>query len=418
MPAPETHAGRTRFQWHGLDRQGQPQSGTLAADDEALARALLRRQGIRVGRMRVASPESSQGSIAAAASARVARARIPEKQIVLFTRQLATMLQAGLPLLQALDIAARGAGAGPLATLLRTVRADVMQGESLHAALGRHPRHFDSLFCNLVHAAEQAGLLDSMLERIAAYREKSLALKGKIRSALAYPCAVVVVAVVVTAIIMLWVVPAFEQMFRNFGAELPLPTRIVLEASRLFGRCWPGLLGGIAIVAVAAVQAWRRQPAWRAQVERTSLRLPLFGPLLRQAVIARWSRTFGTLLAAGVPLLETLETVAGAAGNAAYAEASLAIRDAARNGASLNAAMQASGVFPDLAVQMAAVGEEAGTLDAMLIRIAELNEREVDDAVATLTSLMEPFIMAVLGVLIGALVAAMYLPVFRMGSVV
>ncbi|MBO9536843.1 type II secretion system F family protein [Herbaspirillum sp.] len=418
MPTPDA-APRTTFHWQGLDRQGRPQSGVLVAGDAALARALLRRQGIRVARLRAADgsaePQAKPGQRAGAG---LARGRIPEKQIVLFTRQLATMLQAGLPLLQALDIAIRGAGAAPMASLLRAIRNDVAQGESLHAALGRHPRHFDTLFCNLVRAAEAAGMLDTMLERIAGYREKSLALKGKVRSALAYPCAVVLVAAVVTLVIMLWVVPAFEQMFHNFGAELPLPTLVVMKISRLLAHWWPWLLAALALLGVAGRQAWRRSPGIRSTAQRASLRLPLFGPLLRQAAIARWSRTFGTLFGAGIALVEALETVAGAAGNIVYADASLAIRDAVRNGAALHAAMEQTGAFPDLAVQMAAVGEEAGALDAMLGKIADLNEREVDDAVAALTSLMEPIIMAVLGILIGGLVIAMYLPVFRMGSVV
>lgn len=414
MPAPDA-ASRPSFHWQGLDRQGRPQSGVLAADDAALARALLRRQGIRVARIRAIEAQSKPGRHPSAGST---RGRIPEKQIVLFTRQLATMLQAGLPLLQALDIAIRGAGATPMAALLQAIRNDVAQGESLHAALGRHPRHFDALFCNLVRAAEAAGMLDTMLERIAGYREKSLALKGKIRSALAYPCAVVLVAAVVTLVIMLWVVPAFEQMFHNFGAELPLPTLIVMRISHLLAQWWPWILAALAVLGIAARHTWRRSPGMRAAAQRASLRLPLFGPLLRQAAIARWSRTFGTLFGAGIALVDALETVAGAAGNIVYADASLAIRDAVRNGASLHAAMEQTGVFPDLAVQMAAVGEEAGALDAMLGKIADLNEREVDDAVATLTSLMEPIIMAVLGILIGGLVIAMYLPVFRMGSVV
>ncbi|WP_050468981.1 type II secretion system F family protein [Herbaspirillum chlorophenolicum] len=428
MPAPDASAAsRTAFHWQGLDRHGRPQSGVLAAGDAALARALLRRQGIRVARIRAADglasmagdgasgrrPRSAQGL-----SPGAAHGRIPEKQVVLFTRQLATMLQAGLPLLQALDIAIRGAGATAMAALLRAIRNDVSQGESLHAALGHHPRHFDALFCNLVRAAEEAGMLDTMLERIAGYREKSLALKGKVRSALAYPCAVMLVAVVVTLVIMLWVVPAFEQMFHNFGAELPLLTRIVMQVSRLLAQWWPWLLAAIGMLGAAGLHAWRRSPGMRAATQRASLRLPVFGQLLRKAAIARWSRTFGTLFSAGIALVDALETVAGAAGNIAYADASLAIRDAVRNGASLHAAMEQTGVFPDLAVQMAAVGEEAGALDAMLGKIADMNEREVDDAVAALTSLMEPIIMVVLGILIGGLVIAMYLPIFRMGSVV
>lgn len=414
MPAPEPK----HFRWEGLDRHGQPQRGVLQASDEAQARAQLRRQGLRVARLRREAGSVGSSTATPVTPRKPSRARISDKQIALFTRQLATMLQAGLPLLQSLDIAIRGAGQGPLAGLLGEVRQQVSRGDSLHAALQRHPRHFDGLFCNLVRAAEEAGMLDSMLERIALYREKSLALRGKVRAALAYPGAVVLVAIVVTAVIMLWVVPAFEQMFQQFGAELPLPTRIVMNLARVLGRYWPMLLLGLAVSGLLALHAWRRYPALRARVQRLSLSLPIFGRLLRQAALARWSRTFGTLFGAGIALVEALETVAGAAGNVVFAEASLAVRDAVRNGASLHGAMQATGVFPDLAVQMTAVGEEAGALDAMLGKIAELNEREVDEAVSALTSLMEPVIMAVLGVVIGGLVVAMYLPVFRMGSVV
>ncbi|MBG7620314.1 type II secretion system F family protein [Herbaspirillum sp. AP02] len=421
MPAREP----PRFQWEGLDRHGRPQRGVLQAVDEAQARANLRRQGLRVARLRReaeagagAGTSTGTGNKQAAVSRKPSRGRISDKQIALFTRQLATMLQAGLPLLQSLDIAIRGAGQGPLAGLLAEVRQQVSRGDSLHAALQGHPRHFDALFCNLVRAAEEAGMLDSMLERIALYREKSLALRGKVRAALAYPGAVVLVAIIVTAVIMLWVVPAFEQMFQQFGAELPLPTRIVMALARMLGRYWPLLLLGLAASGLLAMHAWRRYPVLRARAQRLSLSLPIFGRLLRQAALARWSRTFGTLFGAGIALVEALETVAGAAGNVVFAEASLAVRDAVRNGASLHGAMQATGVFPDLAVQMTAVGEEAGALDTMLGKIAELNEREVDEAVSALTSLMEPVIMAVLGVVIGALVVAMYLPVFRMGAVV
>jgi len=393
----------------------------MQASDEAQARARLRQQGMRVARLRreerAAGPDNSPAPASNPATART-RGRISAKQIALFTRQLATMLRAGLPLLQSLDVAIRGAGQSALAALLADVRQAVARGESLHAALARHPRQFDALFCNLVRAAEEAGMLDVMLERIALYREKSLALRGKVRAALAYPCAVVLVAIIVTVVIMLWVVPAFEQMFQQFGAELPLPTRIVMATARLLGQQGPWLLLGTLVSGVLAALAWRRYLPLRLAAQRLSLSLPLFGTLLRQAALARWSRTFGTLFGAGIALVEALETVSCAAGNVVYADASLAVRDAVRNGASLHAAMQATGVFPDLAVQMTAVGEEAGALDAMLARIADLNEREVDDAVTALTSLMEPVIMAVLGVVIGGLVVAMYLPVFRMGAVV
>lgn len=436
MPAPERQPGARAFQWEGLDRQGQIRRGVLHARDAAMARTLLRQQGIRVARLQalsaaVAATATSTSStplltrpaapIAGSSQSRRRRSqRITAKQLALFTRQLATMLRAGLPLLQALDIAIRGAtgpAAGALAGLLQAVRRDVARGDSLATALGRHPRHFDALFCHLVAAAEQAGLLESMLERIAGYREKSLALRGKVRAALAYPCAVVLVALLVTVVMMLWVVPAFEQMFSNFGAELPLPTRIVMRMAAWLAHFWPWLLGALALLVPMAMQAWRSLPLLRERAQALSLRLPLLGALLRQAALARWSRTFAALFGAGIALVEALEIVAGAAGNVVYARASLAVRDAVRNGATLHGAMQETGVFSDLAVQMTAVGEESGALDVMLGKVADLCEREVDDTVAALTSLMEPVIMAVLGLVIGGLVIALYLPVFRLGAV-
>jgi type IV pilus assembly protein PilC len=418
LPAPDPlHARRQSFEWAGLDRQGRPQRGTIQAQDVALARAALRRQGLRIARIRIAGGRAGSALPTRRASTahRRARGRISDKQVAAFLRQLATMLHAGLPLLQALDIAA-GDGTGDMASLLRVVRADVAAGETLHAALARHPRQFDALVCNLIRAAELAGMLDTMLERIALYREKSLALRGKIRAALAYPCAVLVAALVVTLVIMLWVVPSFEEMFRNFGAELPMLTQIVMAISRALGRHWLLLLAAVALAAGAANWLGRR-PGVRAAWQRISLSLPLAGGLLRQAAIARWSRTFGTLFGAGIVIPEALESAAGSAGNVVYAEASRSMREAIGNGATLHMAMRGAGVFPEMAIQMVAVGEESGTLDAMLARVAELAEREVDDAVNALTSLMEPIIMAVLGILIGGLVVAMYLPIFSMGSV-
>ncbi|EJN02846.1 type II secretion system F family protein [Herbaspirillum sp. YR522] len=422
MPAPEptpapstSSAARQRpFEWEGLDRQGLPQRGTILAHDVALARAALRRQGLRVARIGAAGTRGGAAATTRRATGR-ARGRISDKQVAAFLRQLATMLQAGLPLLQALDIATDD-GRGEMAPLLQAIRADVAAGESLHAALARHPRQFEPLVCNLVRAAELAGMLDSMLDRIALYREKSLALRGKIRAALAYPCAVLAAAMVVTVVIMLWVVPSFEEMFRNFGAELPWPTRVVVTLSRGLARHWLPLLGALVLAGVGARLLLRR-PGVRQAWQRASLSLPLAGGLLRRAAIARWSRTFGTLFGAGIVVVDALESAAGSAGNIVFAEASLAMRRAVGHGTTLHAAMRDSGVFPEMTVQMVAVGEQSGALDAMLARVAELAEREVDDAVNALTSLMEPIIMAVLGILIGGLVVAMYLPIFNMGSV-
>lgn len=413
-----THMKRDCFSWRGIDREGHPQTGIIDASSEALARVQLQRQGLR----NIALRKGTALPISTTSSSNKPRTlfqqRISSKDIAIFTRQLATMLQAGVALLQALDIAIRGARQSPIQPLLETIRRDVAQGDSLHTALSRHPRQFDTLFCNLVRAAEHAGMLDTMLERIADYREKSLALRGKIRSALTYPCAVVFVALAVTAVIMLWVVPSFEQIFSNFGAELPLPTRIVMNMSAWLGHHWAWLLATSILLPLALQQSWQRSTQFQANLQRASLRVPLFGPLLRKAAIARWSRTFGTLFAAGISLIEALDMAGGAAGNAAYADASRQMRSALGNGASVHAAMQSANVFPDLAVQMAAIGEESGALEAMLSKIAEFNEREVDASIAALTSLMEPIIMTVLGLLIGGLVVAMYLPIFRMGSVV
>jgi len=407
-----------QFDWHALDRHGQPGQGRLAARDVEAARSLLRQQGLRVISLTPVAPaQAADGAAPSPRPAGKSGTGISDKQVVLFTRQLATMLQAGLPLLQSLDVAARGA-APPLAKLLHAVRRDVAQGESLHGALGRHPRLFDALLCQLVRAAEEAGMLDTMLARIADDREKALALRGKLRSAMSYPCAVVLVAVAVTAVLLLWVVPSFAQMFGNFGAPLPLATRVVIGLSGWLARYWPWWLGALTAVALGAAPAWRRLPRLRDAVQRASLRLPLLGALLARAALARWSRTLGTLLAAGIPLIDALATAAGCAGHVVHAQGSLAARDGVRNGMTLHAALRGSGAFSELAVQMVAVGEETGALDAMLLRLAAFAEREVDDAVASLTSLLEPFIMAVLGLLIGALVVAMYLPIFSMGSVV
>ena len=424
MPVPEAtpgsstapSIGRQRpFEWEGLDRCGLPQRGTILAQDVALARAKLRRQGLRIARIRAAGTRPGHASAMRRRASGRAHASISDKQVAAFLRQLATMLHAGLPLLQALDIAT-GDGSGAMAPILQAVRADVAAGESLHTALARHPRQFDPLVCNLVRAAELAGMLDSMLERIALYREKSLALRGKIRAALAYPCAVLVAAMAVSLVIMLWVVPSFEEMFRNFGAELPWLTQLVMAASRGLARHWLLLLGVLALAGIGA-HLLARRPGVRAAWQRASLSLPLVGGLRRRAAIARWSRTFGTLFGAGIVVVDALESAAGSAGNIAFAEASLAMREAVGQGTTLHMAMRESGVFPEMTIQMIAVGEQSGALDAMLARVAELAEREVDDAVNALTSLMEPIIMAVLGILIGGLVVAMYLPIFSMGSV-
>ncbi|MFL9924723.1 type II secretion system F family protein [Herbaspirillum lusitanum] len=417
--APSKHPPQERqntghlFVWRGRDRSGKPMQGELQAAGPAQARAALRRQGLEIDSIHAAGSGANARRLQKQHSA-----RISDKQITMFTRQLATMLQSGVALLQAFDIALRGESNPALAQILATVRADVEQGEGLHQAFRKHPQHFDTLFCNLLESAEQAGMLDDMLTRLAEHKEKSLALKRRIRAALTYPAAVVAVAMAITAIIMLWVVPAFKQIFASFGAELPLLTKLVMGLSTFMLAHWLVLLYGMGAAAFGAMHAWRTLPGLRGRFQRASLRLPLFGALLRQAAIARWSRTLATLIAAGVPLIDALQSVTGAAGNVLYADGTQLIRRRVKDGDSLHAAMAASALFPALATQMVAIGEESGALDHMLSKVAELHEAEVDAAVSALTSLMEPIIMAVLGLLIGGLVLAMYLPIFQMGSVV
>jgi type IV pilus assembly protein PilC len=335
-----------------------------------------------------------------------------------FTRQLATMMKAGVPLLQSFDIVARGHANPAVSRLLLDIRADVETGTSLSQAFKRYPQYFDKLFCNLVNAGEQSGILDDLLARLATYKEKTLALKGKIKSAMFYPAAVLAVAVIVTAVIMIWVVPSFKSVFESFGAELPLPTLFVIWLSDQFVAYWPIVFGGTAISAFLFVRSWKRSASMQAATDRLLLKLPVFGPVIMKAVVARWTRTLATMFSAGVPLVESLDSVGGASGNAVYHEATQKIALSVSSGTSLAVAMQQVQVFPAMATQMAAIGEESGSLDEMLRKVAEFYEEEVDAAVASLSSLMEPIIMVFLGGLIGGLVIAMYLPIFKLGSVV
>ncbi len=403
----QTRAGNSEdpvFVWEGKDKSGRPVQGEIRASDRARVDAMLRRQGVTVVRVKKKSGLRSR--------------KIHEKDICVFTRQLSTMLKAGVPLLQSFDIVARGHANPAVARLLLDIRAQVETGSSLSQAFRRYPRYFDALFCNLVAAGEQAGILEELLARLATYKEKTLAIKGKIRSAMVYPAAVLAVAFIVTSVIMVWVVPAFKEVFESFGAELPLPTRMVIAVSDQFVRYWHLMLGTLATGATLFVRAWRRSAALQASTDRLMLRLPLFGDVIRKAVIARWTRTLATMFAAGVPLVESLDSVGGASGNIVYLEATRRIIAAVRAGTSLTAAMQSAAVFPSMVTQMVAIGEESGALDHMLSKVAEAYEEEVDNAVAALSSLMEPVIMVVLGVLIGGLVIAMYLPIFKLGSVV
>lgn len=392
------------FTWEGKDRSGKVVKGEVRAPGENMVKANLRRQGILV--TKVKKKRVSGGK------------RIKDKDLALFTRQLATMMKAGVPLLQSFDIIAKGHANASMSKLLLDLRSDVETGTSLNQAFRKYPLYFDALFCNLVAAGEQAGILEDLLDRLATYKEKTLAIKGKIKSALFYPISIIVVAFVVTAIIMIWVVPSFKEVFTNFGADLPAMTLMVISISDFFVANWYYIFGGLFGGLYFLFQSYRRSPAMQRRVDQLILRLPIVGEVLRKATIARWTRTLSTMFAAGVPLVESLDSVGGASGNAVYLEATKRIQSEVNMGTSLTVALQNTNVFPNMAVQMVAIGEESGQLDSMLTKVADFYEREVDEAVASLSSLMEPLIMVVLGTLIGGLVIAMYLPIFKLGAVV
>lgn len=392
------------YAWEGRDRSGKTVRGEMRAGGEAVVNSALRRQGILVTRIQ---------------KRRMGRGRkITDKDITLFTRQLSTMLRAGVPLLQSFDIVAKGSSNGSVSRLFTDIKADVETGTSLSQAFRKFPRQFDALYCNLVNAGEQAGILDDLLDRLASYKEKMQAIRAKIRSALFYPTAVLAVAAIVITVIMLFVIPAFKQVFESFGAALPAPTLMVIAMSDFFVDYWYVLFGVTGGALYALVQAFRRSETFRIGFDRAVLRAPIFGEVLRKATIARWLRTLSTMFAAGVPLVEALDSVGGASGNHVYLMATRRVQQEVATGTSLTLAMQNTGVFPNMVLQMSAIGEESGSLDSMLGKAADIYEREVDDAVASLSSLLEPLIMVVLGVLIGGLVVAMYLPIFKLGQVV
>lgn len=402
--ARQTEPKEHLYNWEGKDKTGKIVRGEIRSNGDALVRAMLRRQGILV--TKVKQQKMSRGG------------KISDKDIALFTRQLATMMKSGVPLLQAFDIGIKGSGNPALARLLNDVRTDVETGSSLSQAFSRHPVHFDRLFCNLVSAGEQAGILDSLLDRIATYKEKILAIKGKIKSALFYPIAVMVVAALVISVMMLFVIPEFKSVFAGFGADLPAPTMIVIAMSDFFVDFWYIVLG-IPILAIAVISwLYKRSPAMQIAVDRMVLKLPVVGAIIRKATVARWTRTLSTMFAAGVPLVEALDSVGGASGNHVYLTATREIQNEVSTGTSLTVAMQSSDVFPTMVVQMVSIGEESGQLDAMLGKVADFFEQEVDEAVAGLSQLLEPIIMVFLGTVIGGLVVAMYLPIFKLGSIV
>ena len=344
--------------------------------------------------------------------------KITDKDITLFTRQLATMMKSGVPLLQSFDIVGRGHANPAVGRLLLDIKSEVETGSSLSQAFRKYPLYFDALFCNLVGAGEQAGILETLLDRLATYKEKILAIKSKIKKALFYPIAVLVVAFVITAVIMIFVIPAFKEVFTSFGAELPLPTQIVISISDFFVEWWWAIFGVIGGSIYAFLEAWKRSEKIQMVMDRTLLRAPIFGDIVRKSVIARWTRTLATMFAAGVPLVESLDSVGGASGNYVYKVATQKIQSEVSTGTSLTVAMQNADVFPNMVTQMAAIGEESGSLDGMLSKVADFFEQEVDDAVDAMSSLMEPLIMVVLGTLIGGMVVAMYLPIFKLGAVV
>jgi type IV pilus assembly protein PilC len=392
------------FEWEGKDKTGKVLRGEMRAGGEAMVSASLRRQGILI--TKVKKRRTSGGRA------------IKQKDIAVFTRQLATMLKAGVPLLQSFDIVARGSTNPKLTRLLTDIRSDVETGTSLSSAFRKHPLYFDALYCNLVEAGEAGGILEALLERLAIYQEKTMALKNKIKSALIYPVAVIVVAFVVLAIIMIFVIPSFEDVFKSFGADLPAPTLFVIAMSKIFVNYWWLIFGVLLGGGYFIYQSWRRSEKFQMAVDRLLLRLPVFGDLVRKAAVARWTRTLSTMFAAGVPLVEALDSVGGASGNAVYAEATEQIQKDVSTGAGLTNSMQGTGVFPVMVLQMSAIGEESGSLDQMLGKAAEFYEDEVDEAVKGLSSLMEPFIIVILGTLIGGIVVSMYLPIFKLGQVV
>ncbi|MGL4574303.1 MAG: type II secretion system F family protein [Burkholderiaceae bacterium] len=392
------------YLWEGKDKAGKLIKGEMRAGGEAVVQSSLRRRGILP--VKVKKQRLSGGK------------KISDKDLALFTRQFATMLKAGVPMLQAFDIVSRGHSNPAMSRLLNDIRGDVETGSSLAVAFRKFPMYFDALFCNLVGAGEQAGILDSLLERLAVYKEKTLALKGKIKSALFYPISIIVVAFIVTAVIMIFVIPSFKAIFTSFGAELPAPTLIVMNISDVFVTYWYLIFGVIGGGLYFFFQAWKRSPRVQATMDRLLLKVPLFGDLVMKASVARWTRTLSTMFAAGVPLVEALDSVGGASGNQVYFQATKTIQNDVSIGTSLAVSMQNTGVFPNMAVQMTSIGEESGALDSMLEKVADFYEREVDEAVDALSSLMEPLIMVVLGTLIGGMVIAMYLPIFKLGAVV
>lgn len=402
-PAPSNNK-EALFEWEGKDRNGKMVRGETRAMGENQVQASLRRQGILPTKIK--KKRLSGGK------------KITPKDLAIFTRQLSTMMKAGVPLLQAFDIVGRGNANASVAKLLNDIRTDVETGTSLNAAFRKYPLYFNNLYCNLVEAGEAAGILDQLLDRLAVYMEKTEAIKSKIKSALMYPMSVIVVAFVVVAVIMIFVIPAFKETFTSFGADLPAPTLFVMAISEFFVAYWWLIFSTIGGTIYFLLQAWKRSEKVQMFMDRLMLKMPIFGVLVEKSVIARWTRTLATMFAAGVPLVEALDSVGGASGNYVFQVATEKIQREVSTGTSLTTAMINANVFPSMVLQMCAIGEESGSIDHMLSKAADFYEAEVDDMVAGLSSLMEPIIIVFLGGLIGGIVVSMYLPIFKLGQVV
>ncbi len=394
------------YAWVGTDRRGNKVKGVMRAANDALVKADLRRQGV--------TPIRVQKQL----NLPFFKHKIKAADIAIFSRQLATMIKAGVPLVQALDIVAKGSSNAAMQEMILSIKTDIEGGTSLTNALRKHPLYFDDLFCNLVEVGEQAGVLETLLDRIATYKEKTESIKKKIKKALFYPTAVIIAGIVVSAILLIFVVPTFEELFKSFGAELPAFTQLVINLSRFVRDQWVFILLGMAASVVILVNLWKRSPKFREQIDRIMLKMPIFGPILHKSALARFARTTSTMFAAGVPVVEALDSVAGATGSVIYGNAIKQMRDDITTGQSLRLAMDQQPLFPHMVRQMVAIGEESGSLDAMLGKVADFYEEEVNNAVDSLSSLLEPLIMAILGILVGGLVVAMYLPIFKLGSVI
>jgi type IV pilus assembly protein PilC len=392
------------FEWEGKDRTGKLVRGELRAGGEAAVSASMRRQGIMVTKVKKRRLSSGKS--------------IKQKDVAVFTRQLSTMMKAGVPLLQAFDIVGRGSTNPRMTRLLNEIRGDVETGTSLSSAFRKHPQYFDALYCNLVEAGESGGILEELLARLALYQEKTIAIKQKVKSALIYPTSVIVVAFGVLTVIMIFVIPSFKEVFTSFGAELPAPTLFVMAMSEAFIHYWWLIFLVIFGGGWTFFQTWKRSEKMQFFMDRLLLRMPIFGDLVMKSVVARWTRTLSTMFAAGVPLVEALDSVGGTAGNLVFQQATLQIQRDVAAGSALTTAMTSTNVFPTMVLQMSAIGEESGALDDMLARAAEFYEEEVDEMVKGLSTLMEPIIIVVLGGLIGGIVVSMYLPIFKIGQVV